>query len=145
MTRKRVFGWTRWQPQATASADLRIPSTVPTGQGRADHPAPLSLGIHRQGAEIFARSKAHVQAVLRDTLGTIMRCIARSPRCTWAFTICGGASRSGERRELDAWLQDDSARSDAHAGAVVRQAILGLRSPDISPDMASERSELVEG
>jgi hypothetical protein len=50
-----------------------------------------------------------------------------------------------ERRELDAWLQDDSARLDAHAGEVVRRAILGLKSPDISPDMASELSELAEG
>jgi hypothetical protein len=64
--------------------------------------------------------------------------IPRSRRKHYAGHAAGDVTDLYERRELDAWLGEDSVRLDGYAGEVVRRAIMAARSPDISPDMALE-------
>jgi hypothetical protein len=63
--------------------------------------------------------------------------ITRSRRKIYFAHAAGGVSDLYERRELDAWLGEDAARLAAHAGEVVRRAIQGATSTDISTDSAS--------
>jgi hypothetical protein len=63
--------------------------------------------------------------------------ITRSRRKIYFAHAAGDVSDLYERRELDAWLKDDSARLTAHAGEVVRRALQEVATTDNTTYRAS--------